>query len=376
MLPKKRMLAALEHREADRVPVGELASDFEMTERVLGHPTYYRSKWKEYVAEWEGRRDEISASYSRDIVDLARALEWDFLVVPLVPARRDKYAKPEFLGEYHWRDASGKIWQYSPDSGGHAMLVEAPPMDISDIVVPENFQADESRLEAIAAAVKEMGDTHFVVGRLPECTFPWDVTVGLEEFMMRMVTEPEFVAKATEVMVRQGIAWTEAMCDLGVDAIIECTDYCDNFGPMMGPKPFREFILPGLRELARVAHSRGKYFLKHTDGNTWPILDDMIGAGIDGWQGIQPSIGMDLKLLKEKYGEKLCLFGGVNNETLIAGMPAEVVEELKYAIRHAAPGGGYVVASGNTLQVGTKHQNYMAMRSAAREFGSYPIAVP
>ena len=87
MLPKERVIAALEHREGDRVPVGEIGADWEITERALGHQTYYRSKWKEWVAEWEGRRDEVAESYGRDIVEIARKFEWDFVVVPLVPAR-------------------------------------------------------------------------------------------------------------------------------------------------------------------------------------------------------------------------------------------------------------------------------------------------
>ena len=58
MLPKERMIAALEHREADRVPTGETGADWEITERIIGRPTYYRSKWREWTAEWEGRREE------------------------------------------------------------------------------------------------------------------------------------------------------------------------------------------------------------------------------------------------------------------------------------------------------------------------------
>ena len=375
MLPKERMIAVLEHREPDRVPIGELASDFEMTERVLGRPTYYRSKWREYVAEWEGRRDEISYSYSHDIVDLARKLEWDFVVVPLVPGRLSKPKKPEMLGQYTWRDASGKVWQYEPSTGSHAMLIEAPPMSIDDIVVPEHFEVDESRLEAVAQAVKDVGGTHLVVGRLPGGSFPWVETVGMEEFLTRMVTEPDFVAKAAASVLKPALAWIEAMCDLGVDAIVECADYCGNQGPIMGPHRFRKFILPAIAEMAKLTHAKGKYFLKHTDGNTWSILDDLVAAGVDGWQGIQPNIGMDLKLLKEKYAGKLCLFGGVNNETLIAGKPEGVVAEVKYAIRHAGPGGGLVITCGNTLQLGVTHENYMAMWSATREFGKYPISL-
>ncbi len=372
MLPKERMLAALQHREADRVPVGELASDFEMTERIIGRPTYYRSKWREYVAEWEGRRDEIAYSYGHDITELALKLGWDFVVVNTVPGRKPA-SKPEMLGEYTWRDATGKVWQYEPETGGHAMLIHAPDMTIDQLVVPAKYEVDESQLEAIRQVVKDVGHTHFVVGRLPETTFAWRQTIGLEAYLMRMVTEPEFVARAEELYVKRGIALVEAMCDAGVDAVIECSDYCGNAGPMMGPHYFRRLILPGLAKLVEAAHAKGKYFLKHTDGNTWSILDDLVAIGVDGWQGIQPSIGMDLKLLKERYGGKLCLFGGVNNDTLIAGTPAEVVAEVKYALRHAAPGGGFVLASANTLQPGTKFENYMAMLEAAREFGKYPI---
>lgn len=378
MLPKARMIAALEHREPDRVPVGELASDFEMTERILGRPTYYRSKWREYVAEWEGRHDEVAYSYGHDIVELARALEWDFVVVPLVPGRRAPAKIPEMLDQYKWRDQSGKIWQYSPETGGHAMLLEAPPMSIDDIVVPAVpavSELDESRLEPLAYVVKELGGTHLIVGRVPEVTFPWDKTVGMEEFLVRMVTEPEFIVKATEAYVNPVLPWIDAMCDLGVDAIIECSDYCGNDGPLMGARCFRQFILPGLAEMARITHAQGKYFLKHTDGDTWTILDDLVAIGVKGWQGIQPSIGMELKRLKEKYGGRLCLFGGVNNETLIAGTEQEVTEEVRQAFRDAAAGGGYVLTSGNTLQIGTKYENYMAMLNAGRKFGTYPIAL-
>ena len=61
--PKSRVIAALEHREGDHVPVGEFWADYEIAERALGHPTYQRAKWKEYVALWNGKRDEIVRSY-------------------------------------------------------------------------------------------------------------------------------------------------------------------------------------------------------------------------------------------------------------------------------------------------------------------------
>jgi uroporphyrinogen decarboxylase len=99
----------------------------------------------------------------------------------------------------------------------------------------------------------------------------------------------------------------------------------------------------------------------------------LIDNGIDAWHGIQPRIGMDLALLKERFGDKLCFFGGVDCETLIAGTPETVREEVRVAIKHAGPGGGLVVTNSNVIQPGTQLENYYGMRNAIREYGRYPI---
>ena len=61
--------------------------------------------------------------------------------------------------------------------------------------------------------------------------------------------------------------------------------------------------------------------------------------------------------------------------TLVAGTPDEARAEVRYAIRHAAPGGGLVVTSGNVLQPGTQLNNYLAARQATRDYGAYPIDI-
>jgi uroporphyrinogen decarboxylase len=373
MLPKERMIAALEHREADRVPVGEIHTDWDIVERALGRQTYVHSQWREWTAEWDGRRDEVAASYGHDLVDLARTFEWDFVPVPLVPARRARYSWPEMVGEYTWRDAAGIVWQYSPETGGLPISISAPALGIDQLTTPAEFQVDESRLEAIRHVVKELGGSHFVVGVMPDPTFPWRYFDGFEGLLMRMATEPEYVRKAVDVCLPGAIAWAEAMCDAGCDAILNGVDYCDNQGPFMGPRLFREHCQPALAAIVRAVRRKGKFFIKHCDGYTWPILDDFVAAGADAWHGIQPPIGMDFARLKEKYAGKLCLCGGVNVDTLVRGTPAQVVAEVREALTVAAPGGGYVVSSGNSLLVGTKYENYQALLTAAREFGQYPM---
>jgi uroporphyrinogen decarboxylase len=356
------------------VPLGELAADFEITERALGRPTYYRSKWREYRAVWEGKRDDVVHSYIRDIVDLTRFFKWDFVGVPLMPPRQDYYELPQFLGQHTWREPSGRIKKYSPESGGHAMTIEEIDMALEDIVMPdEPVDIDWSELEAIMGVAKELGDTHFVIARIDGGSFPWDVTVGMEEFLVRMITQPEFVRRAIKASTRKAVALAYASIEVGCDAVSTSEDYADNRGPLMGPKRFREFCLPSLERVVKATHEAGGYFIKHSDGNHWAILDDFVTVGVDGWHGIQPSAGMGFRRLKREYGQDLCLFGGIECDTLVAGTPDDVREEVLHTLQSAALGGGLVFSSGNTLMVGTKYENYIAVLDALRQFGLYPL---
>ncbi|MBP1610221.1 MAG: methylcobalamin:coenzyme methyltransferase [Acidobacteria bacterium] len=374
MLPKARMIAALEHKEPDRVPIGELAVDWDTTDRALGVETLYRGGWRELTALWDGRRDEIVESCVQDLTGLVHKFEWDFVVVPTVHPKRDYYPKPEMLDEYCWRDAKGRVSRFSLDLGGHAMVTKYPPMAIDDLPDPKiPAQLEDSEFEAIERMVKQLGPSHFVVARVPDGTFPWRDTVGMADFLERMLTEPEFVHKSIAGATKRTLAAIEAAAALKVDGVVITIDYCDNHGPLMGPRLFREFVLSPLTECVKTAHRCGLYFIKHSDGNHWSILDDFVAAGIDGWQGIQPRIGMDLRLLKEKYAGKLALIGGVNCDTLTIGTAEEVEQEVRYAIHHAAPGGGFVMCSGNTLMHGTKYENYQAMVATTRRYGRYPI---
>jgi uroporphyrinogen decarboxylase len=374
MLPKQRVIAALNHQEPDRVPTGENDVDYELVERLLGHPTLYNSRWRERQALWDGRRAEIVADYGSTLVELAHALEWDYVRAPTMPADRE-YRRPVMTGPYSWLDEQGYEVHYSPEVGNIATRVSAVEMTLDDLPDPEApFGVDPSTLEAIRYVVRELGETHFIIGRSPiDGTFPFQETVGIQEFLLRMITDPEFARRAIDVYVGRSIAYLEAMLEAGCDAVMTTDDYSGNHGPFMGAARFREFILPGIIRQVEAVHGRGGYFIKHTDGNVWSILDDLVEAGIDGWHGIQPNIGMDLRRLKERYGDRLCFFGGINCETLVAGAAETARAEVYYAIQHAAPGGGLVIATGNVLQPGTKLENYLAARQATRDYGRYPI---
>ena len=152
-------------------------------------------------------------------------------------------------------------------------------------MVPQTLEARVARLEEQMSLL--MGGR---TDRDQPAADDWQQTVGMEEFLVRMVTEPEFVIRAIDAYVTRSLAYIEAMLQVGCHAIMTTDDYSDNHGPIMGPERCREFILPGLVRQVEAAHARGGYFIKHTDGNVWKILDAMIETGIDAWHGIHTPV--------------------------------------------------------------------------------------
>ena len=374
MTGRERILLALQHKEADRVPTGENQVYGAMSAEIVGYPTLYSTGWEELKALWEGRRDDVVHDYGRTLLDLARKLDWDYIRVPFVPAQKE-YKAPKMTGAYSWINENGEETHFNPDAGNIIYPEFRTDLTVDDLPDPQNdpFTVDDSELDALRYVVKENKNTRFIICRPPfDGTFPWDQTVGMEEFLIRMLTDEEFVKRAVDVYVGRNIKMLEAALDAGADAVMTTDDYSDNRGPIMGAEIFRKFIIPGIQRQVEAVHRKGKFFIKHTDGNLWPILDDLISTGIDGLHGIQINIGMEMAKLKKMYGEKLCFFGGTNCDTLITGTPDDIRQEVLLAIRGAAQGGGLVVTTSNVVPPGAKIENYRAMREAITSYGKYP----
>ena len=375
MTPKERVLAMLNHREADCVPHGETAFDSVFFKEACGHDTLAYGGWSELEALWGGRRDDVVNGYVEAFVEITKRLEWDFVRVPAAPRKKD-YSGFKRTGDFTFQDDRGNSFHYNPSVGNVVLPVKwNADMDISELgSLDAPFEVAEEEMDIARGVVERIGKTHFVIGRTPVGgTFPHAQSVGLEEFLIRLITDPEFVIRATEIANKKAVAYCRAFINAGCDGFMETDDYADTKGLLMGKARYEEFILPYLRRICEAVHEAGGYFIKHTDGVMWDALDSFVEAKVDGWQGIQPSLGMDIKLLKEKYGGKLCLFGGINGETMIEGPPEKIREEVRYAVKHGAPGGGLVVTCGNILEPGVSAGNYLAKMDEMKKIGNYPI---
>ena len=195
---------------------------------------------------------------------------------------------------------------------------------------------------------------------------------GMDILLMDIVLNPELVKKLVRIAVDHSKELIKEAVKLGADLILFGDDYGGNDGPLMSPKHFKEFFLPGMKEVVEAAKNEGAYVIKHTDGNINAILEMMISTGIDGIHPLDPEAGMNIKEVKEKYGDRVCVIGNIDTGKILSDSTPDVVEEtVLKTIIDLAPGGGYMIASANSIHPKVKPENYLAMLKAARKYGNY-----
>ena len=382
MLPRERVVAALEHREPDRIPWGEHSIDSNVYEDILGRPSLAQAHMREMVAYWEGRRDEVVRCYQRDIPDLARALELDLVTVFDVPPKGYRPRPMEKLDEETYRDEHGSIFRVSARTQDllpiqlctrdyRAPTIEDIGRRIDELEHEPPPDPADSKWDLVRHVVAGMKQTHFVNVLCFDLSFP-GVGATEEEQWMSLLEQPELCAKVAELHGRRMIREVELFARLGVDGIMPCGDLGSSTGLLASPRIYREMVHPWHRAHAAEARRRGLKVLKHCCGHVWPVIDELAEV-YDAYEGIQASAGMDIRLLKERVGDRLCLWGGIWHEHIHGGSVRDIEEDARYSFAGAARGGGFIMGSSHSLASGAKLENIMAMKRCRDRWGVYPV---
>ena len=161
--------------------------------------------------------------------------------------------------------------------------------------------------------------------------------------------------------------------EVGADAILLDGDISAADNTLMSPEHYRLYLKPFHKECIELTHRQGLPIIKHSDGNFWKVMDDLLEIGFDALHPIQPQC-MDIKEVKDYVHGKACIIGNIDCAYLLPfGTESEVMHAVKETIQAVAPGGGYILSSSNSIHPGCNPKNVMAMFRAARQYGSYPI---
>jgi hypothetical protein len=278
-------------------------------------------------------------------------------------------------------------------------IVRQPPIDDEALRVEDNleefgplsdaevayFAAEAERLytqtdKAIFASLvgSSFGDIAFVPGT--QLKHPKGIR-DVAEWYMSTVTRRDYVYQVFDRQCDIALANLEKLYPLLGERIsvlfVTGADFGMQTGSFISPQAYRELYQPFHKRVNDWVHSHTgwKTFI-HSCGSVWTLIEDFIQAGFDIMNPVQCSAAnMDPAQLKEKFGQRITFWGGGvdTQRTLPFGTPEQVRQEVRERIKIFGPGGGFVFNTIHNVQPQTPVENLLALYEAAREFGTYPL---
>jgi len=235
-------------------------------------------------------------------------------------------------------------------------------------------EADTFDLSVLDEADRRLPDNFkvvFAVGKVFNLAW-W--LMGFDTFSYALADQPALIERMyTRIAEIQSGVVERALEHRSVGLIWHADDMAYKTGLMVSPRLLRRHIFPVYTRLNAECHRRDIPVVFHSDGDMSAVIEDIIGAGFDAFNPIEPLV-MDIRALKKQVAGRLTLIGNVDLAyTLTLGTPAEVDAEVCGLMRDVAPGGGYALASANSVPEYVPWPNFVAMHAAWLKYGRYPI---
>jgi len=178
------------------------------------------------------------------------------------------------------------------------------------------------------------------------------------------------------------IEWFDKLCKHERCRVSRCADfnlspvsciYCDiasKQGLLFSPEFLRNEYFPRLKLLIDEWNKHGVKVIYHSEGDITPVMKDIVDAGADGINPLEPDI-LDIKKMREDFPD-LIFWGGIDNNALLcSGTVKEVEQAVKELIHVAGSEGRLLLGSSGQIHPANRLENVLAMFDFGRKYGSY-----
>jgi uroporphyrinogen decarboxylase len=381
MEPRDRVLTALDHREADRVPrdlagtryssihaeayarlrpaLGLPSAEITIVDTTQGLAHVHDDVLDRFGADVALVASGAPTGYRREVVsdgEYERFVdEWGVVRARPIGGLYYESSTAPLKGIISSADVSAFAWPDPQDPGRFAGMAERA----------RHIREVEQRAVFVGSLCAGVTEMHF---RLR----------GYEDGYMDLAADPALARQIMEKVTELKLAYWEKVLDAFgdlVDIAAEADDLGAQHAPLFSPRTYREIVKPLHAELISYIKSRSKArFFLHSCGAIRDLIPDLIEIGVDCLNPVQVSAtGMETATLKSEFGKDITFWGGTVDPqgTLARGTPDEVRAEARRRIGDLKPGGGFVFASIHNMQAHVPVENILALWEALDETGSY-----
>jgi len=402
MTSRERVLAALNHREPDRVPIdfsghrssGIAAMAYPKLREFLGLPPKPVRVY-DIVQQLVVVDEDVLDRFGVDTIELGRGFALDndswspwtlpdgtpCLVPSWTPLERDD-------GRWVIRSKTGKVLAHMPEGVLYFEQTYFPFLDDDDSQAISSA-LEESMWTAVASPPGPIDSQSLSEGAKQLREKTGRAIIGLfggnlfeigqflyrnDKFMMLLAAEPQhahrFLDKLVEIHLANLDRFLEAVGEY-IDIILFGDDLGMQTGPIISPQMYREFFKPRHKLLWNRAKQLADIkVMLHCCGGVRELIPDLIEAGVDAINPVQISCsGMDAGRLKAEFGADITFWGGGcdTRDILPNGTPQQVAENVKEQVRILSSGGGFVFQQVHNILANIPPANIVAMFDAVNE---------
>ncbi|MEW5814819.1 MAG: uroporphyrinogen decarboxylase family protein [Spirochaetota bacterium] len=364
LLPKERVLKALNFQAPDRVPVFITITPqvAEQLSRHLGVKNYTQADSP--LSENRISFTELLTALGNDVVGIGACAP---------KARPTREIEPGILVD-EWQIKYRKIGYYA-EMVEHPLAQAETAADILSFDFPDPLA--EGRFTLAEQMVERYGERYAICGDL-ECTVfegSWHLT-GFEKLIVDLTLNKDYVFVLMDRIMEYSLGTGRELIKRGADIIWLGDDMGTQTGMLISPEMWRKVFKKRLHLVIRElkAINRSLKIAYHSCGSYYPIIPDLLEIGVDILNALQPQArGMDLQHLKKTYGDKACFFGGVDIQRVLPfGTLEDIEREVKRVLAAAGQDGGYILAGAHNIQPDTSGKKVIALFDFARKHGLYP----
>ncbi len=195
---------------------------------------------------------------------------------------------------------------------------------------------------------------------------------GMEQAMANLYLEPALIEASIEKFLGFMLPVMKRVLDRdseNLDFFWMGDDFSTQRGIMIAPQQWRRFFKPVYLKMFELIKSYDVMVWFHSCGSFAPVIGELVDGGMDVWETVQAHLeGNEPEDLKKKYGGSLTFFGAINcQRTLPFGTPEDVRKEVRERFRVLGRGGGYIVGPDHSLQKNMPPQNIEALFDEAHK---------
>ena len=195
----------------------------------------------------------------------------------------------------------------------------------------------------------------------------WQIR-GIDDFLVDMAVDPDPLEEFVERIAAQNIVLAREFARTGVDVVMYGDDVATQNALMFSPELWRRFFKGRLQRQIAAAKEENPDVLAwyHSDGNIEAIIPELIEIGLDILNPVQPEC-MDLKGIKERFGDKLAFWGCIGTQSV---MPFGTADDVRRTVRETVDlmGPGILVAPTHVLEPEVPWENVEALVEAVKGY--------